>query len=124
MNCKVCDKPIDEHVEGRETDACVAEGVMEWKCSKNDLYLFGNGGQVSIWLWRPSERIVHAWEVVDKTMKPNWAWHMESHNIDGEVLWFATFWGDDEDGNIFGDAYSEAKSISLAICRAALKAVC
>ncbi|KKM40388.1 hypothetical protein LCGC14_1563870 [marine sediment metagenome] len=30
MNCPHCDKPIDEHEAGRETDACVAVVVMGW----------------------------------------------------------------------------------------------
>jgi len=38
MKCKACGKEIDEHVAGRELDACVAEAVMGWTKHGSDLF--------------------------------------------------------------------------------------
>ena len=128
LHCPECGIEIDEHPAGRCLDAWVAITIMNWK------YAPKTDPKIKLWLYwrRPdgmlkyeppeySTDIAAAWEVVEKMQKPNWAWHIESFYADGELRWWVLFWGDDEEGNIFDDGKGDAKTISLAICRAAIK---
>lgn len=41
INCSICKKPVEEHLEGRETDRCVAK-ALGWTKIKEMEYPFGN----------------------------------------------------------------------------------
>ena len=78
MNCKSCGKPIDEHVVGRELDACMAKGVMGWSRAglyhvydeKNETaYELMDTNQekrysIFVDVWYPSVSIADVWKAV------------------------------------------------------------
>ena len=70
-----------------------------------------------------STDIAAAWELVEKLIKPDWAWHFESEWVDGKAQWYALYWGEDEDGiqdssNATGDTLPEAISRAFLLAMA------
>jgi hypothetical protein len=136
MNCPRCDKPIDEHEAGPETDACVAVVVMGsnkpvykhsaphidpifdkrdgyWMC-----YPEYEEGDVCKWEAIPfSTTINNAWKVVEKIAKTNYVdIGVDKHG--GQVQIDAFVDGSWELGFVESTA---AETTELAICRTALK---
>ncbi len=130
MNCPRCDKPIDEHEAGRETDVCVAVVVMGWldvKMSRDDY-----GGQPmpeernefgELLIWKPvpeysaPDGIAAAWEVVERLRASRYVdIGVDEHGaqVQIDVL---------REGNWETGGSTRADTAPLAICRATLKAV-
>lgn len=111
-----------QEMEGRELAETVATEVMEWTALREP-------GKAHLWMppehfisgWRPDRDIAAAMQVVEKMQKPNWAWHMESVYVNNKLMWFVTFWGD-ENGELITNDGAEEETLTLAICRAALMA--
>ncbi|GAQ18012.1 hypothetical protein OPHB3_1951 [Oceanobacillus picturae] len=109
-------------MNNRQIDQLVAEKVMGWRLknmSAGNYWVGEHDGLEGDWtlkqLWKPSERIDHAWEVVEKlhmTVTPQCG-APEEMNCHAEV-----------DNQPFGNYYEAfAKTAPLAICLAALKTV-
>ncbi len=138
MNCPRCDTEISEHQAGPETDACVAVVVMGstqpiyvhsyphidpvytddgcWACSPS--YYKGD-----VCEWEPmrfSTLIAEAWKVVEKIAKTYYVdIGVDKHGAQVQIDAF-------EDGQweIGFVESTRAETTELAICRAALKAMC
>lgn len=70
MDCKACGLPIDEHVEGRKLDACVAEAVMgleHRKDIKGKWFWWDGTFRMNCPLYSTS--IGDAWDVVEKLVE-------------------------------------------------------
>ena len=112
----------------RELVVRVATDVMKWKFySYAGWYELGmfeiNAALASAPVdWSPDTDIAAAMLVVEKMQKPNWAWHIESVYVNKKLMWFVTFWGD-ENGELITNDGAEEETLPLAICLAALKAV-
>ena len=135
MICKACGKPIDEHVAGSETDACVAEAGMGWIKKGFEGCFIKVGGKLShvglgyyniedIWMnnsldWRPSERIADAWKVVEKF--PSLGYYFDIGT--DLMLWIVTLEKMTVNANRGKKIMASATEASLAICLAALRAV-
>ena len=124
---------IDKLEAGPELDALVAEKVMGWQLKKvrrsfgtstmgfeyadRDAWVDGNGTAVcEPWEWQPGDELDDAWQVVEKFLADDYRFALD--NREG-LPWWAEFALPD---------YSEgdqdiAETPTLAICRAALKAV-
>ena len=74
---------------------------------------------LGLYLW--AQTMEYAMQVVYKLQKPDWAWHFESVYIKGKLMWFVTFWGD-ENGELITNDGAEEETLPEAICRAALAA--
>jgi len=98
-----------------EMDRLVAENVMGWKYNKGkitrEVY-----GVLQEYHWNPSIDKAHAMQVVDKMIADGW---IETALVyDGKGEWLVEFYKNDNSGESSVD-----KSLPLAICEAALKAV-
>ena len=113
----------------------LAEGVMEWELTSNGArwrsidHKWGDSEYqdypaIGRTAWNPRKNIAHARMLMVKTLKPRWAWSLESYwvgeNEEDAVLWWeASFWGDVEDEII---SYTgRSTDIEDAICKAALR---
>ena len=112
----------------RERDAKVAEKIMGWRLvgdSPNALTWKSNDGTIYTWfatsypLFRPSERIENALQVVEK-MLDNESLNYPDFKLEYYGFWRATFFAAASDVT-FG--WDEADTAPLAICHAALKAM-
>lgn len=121
---------------GPELDRLVAERVMgwhrepyrnekfpriiaQWKDANGEVMVSENiDGSLG---WSPSIDIVAAWEVVEVLYMRGMVPEVYGVWFTRKKKWVAMFWYDTKDG--MNTAKSEARSLPLAICRAALLAV-
>ena len=132
MNCKRCDRPIDQHEAGSETDACVAVVVMGsskpvyphshphinpiytedgyWIC-----YPEYKDGDVCEWEAIPfSTKIFQAWKVIEKLNSEGYCIEI-MHDC---IAWSVVFMHINGEERLTSDWKC---SLETQICRAALK---
>lgn len=126
---------IDDMQAGPEIDALIAVEVMGWtKCgggAPSFQYFRGSGSDIAgIALltakaghlsWSPSTDIAHAWQVVERLRDAGINLSIEPRGLT-EREWHVGDCGDSYEGDEWKHAAWNA-SATLAICRAALKAV-
>jgi hypothetical protein len=113
----------------RELDALVAEKVMGWvaEVGLNDRAYWVNKNDqrryfVEGWdHWNPSERISHAWQVVEKMKQDNPEWFIDVKWHAFDKKWSVVITDMHVGYNNVLRAYG--RTAPLAICRAALLAV-
>ena len=134
---------------GRELDALIAEKVMGWhRKTENEIYPYWYdeiglvtklAEDIPSWsdgfanyAWSPSTNISSAWEVVEKFRKGNFflritpteeGYRVTACSDEGLPLAFDKKTGDYDWDSKYSEAYADAPTAPLAICRAALKAV-
>ena len=133
MNCKRCNRPIDDHQAGPETDACVAVVVMEWRQledggplvhpNTNLIYGYDKKDDIAEYVPHYSTSITDAWKVIEKMsglQLPNHVGPTMLHRLrecsgKGWGVIFCSDFG--YKGEFF------APTPELAICRASLEAL-
>lgn len=97
-------------------DALVAERVMGWK-SDHTAHNYACDPPRSIRGWRPSTHIQDAWRVVERMRELGFTYSVTDTIIGNVVVHFWAKAGEPRHGS------AEEKSVTRAICLAALKAV-
>jgi len=104
-----------------EINKAIAERVMGWKTKKDYVgllnYKLNESGSKGIWVgnWNPTNRIDHAWMVVEKIKELGWWLSLDHYPHDNK--WHCEFF------NSFKMRRAEADTAQMAICLAALEAV-
>jgi hypothetical protein len=115
---------IDTLPAGPDLDVLVAEKVMGWKRSNDENYSLMASSH-----WSPSTDIAAAWQVAEKIKSLDWQVEISFSNKlpegDEDSYYVGLQQGDDNAPWKPSYRYIQtwAQAVSLAICRAALKAV-